>query len=109
MEVVQKYTINFHDILKQFNLFSPSIEPTATGHIIEQIGVIQQIIDNGYAYESNGSVYFDITKYNKDYEYGVLSNRHLEDMLSNSRVLDGQSDKHNNQDFAMWKRAEPQT
>lgn len=108
MEVVQKYTINFHDTLKQFNLLPPSIEPTAIGHIIEQIGVIQQIIDNGYAYESNGSVYFDITKYNKDYEYGVLSNRHLEDMLSNSRVLDGQSDKHNYQDFAMWKRAEPQ-
>ena len=108
MEIVQRYTVNFHDTLKQFNLLSPSIEPTATGHIIEQINVIQKAIDNGYAYESNGSVYFDVAKYNQDHEYGVLSNRKLEDMVSNSRKLDGQSDKRNDQDFAMWKRAEPE-
>lgn len=89
MEIVQRYTVNFHDTLKQFNLLSPSIEPTATGHIIEQINVIKKVIDNGYAYESNGSVYFDVAKYNQDHEYGVLSNRKLEDMVSNSRKLDG--------------------
>ena len=108
MEIVQRYTVNFHDTLKQFNLLSPSIEPTATGHIIEQINVIKKVIDNGYTYESNGSVYFDVAKYNQDHEYGVLSNRKLEDMVSNSRKLDGQSDKRNNQDFAMWKQAEPE-
>ena len=108
MEVVQRYTLDFHDILNKFNLLPPSIEPTATGHIIEQIGVIQKIIDNGYAYVSNGSVYFDVAKYNEDYEYGELSHRKLEDMASNSRQLDGQSDKRNEQDFAMWKRADPE-
>ncbi|WP_417371808.1 cysteine--tRNA ligase [Gelidibacter japonicus] len=105
MEVVQRYTVDLHDILNRFNLLPPSIEPTATGHIIEQINVIQKIIDNGYAYESNGSVYFDLAKYNQDYEYGVLSHRKLEDMVGNSRKLSGQSDKHNEHDFAMWKRA----
>lgn len=108
MEVVQRYTVDFHDILNRFNLLPPSIEPTATGHIIEQIGVIQKIINNGYAYVSNGSVYFDVVKYNQDYEYGVLSHRKLEDMIANSRRLDGQSDKRNEQDFAMWKRADPE-
>lgn len=108
MEIVQRYTVDFHDILKQFNLLPPSIEPTATGHIIEQIIVIQKLIDKGYAYESNGSVYFDVAKYNQDYEYGVLSHRQLEDMAGNSRKLDGQSDKRNQQDFAMWKRADPE-
>ncbi len=107
MEIVQRYTVDFHETLKQFNLLPPSIEPTATGHIIEQINVIQKVIDNGYAYESNGSVYFDVAKYNQDHDYGVLSNRKIEDMVSNSRKLDGQSDKRNDQDFAMWKRAEP--
>lgn len=106
MEIVQRYTADFHDTLKHFNMLLPSIEPTATGHIIEQIGVIQRVIDNGYAYVSNGSVYFDVAKYDRDYGYGVLSNRKLEDMASNSRKLDGQSDKRNDQDFAMWKRAE---
>ncbi len=108
MEIVHRYTVDFHDILKQFNLLPPSIEPTATGHIIEQINIIQKIIENGYAYESNGSVYFDVAKYNQDYEYGVLSHRQLEDMVGNSRKLDGQSDKRNEQDFAMWKRADPE-
>jgi cysteinyl-tRNA synthetase len=108
MEVVQRYTVDFHDILHKFNLLPPSIEPNATGHIIEQITVIQKIIDNGYAYVSNGSVYFDIAKYNQDYEYGVLSHRKLEDLVRNSRKLDGQSDKRNEQDFALWKRANPE-
>lgn len=108
MEVVQRYTVDFHDILNKFNLLPPSIEPTATGHIIEQIGIIQKIIDNGFAYVSNGSVYFDLTKYNQDYEYGELSHRKLEDMAGSSRQLDGGSDKRSEQDFAMWKRADPE-
>ncbi len=108
MEVAQKYTVNFHHILKQFNNLEPSIEPTATGHIIEQIQVIQRIIDNGYAYEVNGSVYFDIEKFDKTYDYGVLSGRNIEDMISNTRDLDGQTDKRNPLDFALWKKAEPE-
>lgn len=108
MEIVQRYTVDFHDTLQKFNLLPPSIEPTATGHMIEQIGVIQKIIDKGYAYESNGSVYFDVVKYDGDYDYGVLSHRDLISALDNSRELDGQSDKRNKQDFAMWKRADPE-
>ncbi|KUF42814.1 cysteine--tRNA ligase [Myroides marinus] len=108
MEIVQKYTLNFHNILKQFNNLPPSIEPTATGHIIEQIEIIQSIIANGYAYEVNGSVYFDVEKYNKDHRYGILSGRKIEDMISNTRELDGQSDKRSPLDFALWKNAEPQ-
>lgn len=106
MEVAQKYTVNFHQILKQFNNLEPSIEPTATGHIIEQIQVIQKIIDNGYGYEINGSVYFDIEKFDQTYDYGVLSGRNIEDMITNTRELDGQSDKRNPLDFALWKKAE---
>lgn len=108
MEVAQKYTVNFHQTLKQFNNLEPSIEPTATGHIIEQLQVIQKIIDNGYAYERNGSVYFDIEMFNKNHDYGVLSGRNIEDMIANTRELDGQSDKRNPLDFALWKKAEPQ-
>lgn len=108
MEIVQKYTVDFHNILQQFNNLAPSIEPTATGHIIEQIQVIQEIINNGYAYEVNGSVYFDVLKYNKDHNYGILSGRKIEDLISNTRDLDGQSDKRNPLDFALWKNAEPQ-
>lgn len=108
MEVVQKYTVNFHNILKQFNNIPPSIEPTATGHIIEQIEIIQEIIKNGFAYEVNGSVYFDVEKYNHSHDYGILSGRKIEDMISNTRDLDGQSDKRNPLDFALWKNAEPQ-
>ena len=108
MEVVQKYTVNFHNILKQFNNIPPSIEPTATGHIIEQIEIIQEIIKNGFAYEVNGSVYFDVEKYNQSHDYGILSGRKIEDMISNTRELDGQSDKRNPLDFALWKNAEPQ-
>lgn len=108
MEVVQRYTVDFHDILNKFNLLPPSIEPTATGHIIEQINIIRKIIENGYAYVSNGSVYFDLAKYNQNYEYGELSHRKFEDMAGNSRKLDGGSDKRSEQDFAMWKRADPE-
>ncbi|WP_369999543.1 cysteine--tRNA ligase [Winogradskyella sp.] len=108
MEVVQRYTVDFHNILNNFNFLPPSIEPTATGHIIEQIEIIKSIIDNGLAYEVNGSVYFDVHKYNESKEYGILSKRKLEDLIHNTRALDGQSDKKNPQDFALWKKAEPQ-
>lgn len=108
MEVVQRYTVDFHNILNTFNFLPPSIEPTATGHIIEQIELIKSIIDNGYAYVVNGSVYFDVHKFNESYEYGILSKRKLEELIHNTRALDGQSDKKNPQDFALWKRAEPQ-
>ncbi|WP_418513317.1 cysteine--tRNA ligase [Corallibacter sp.] len=107
MEVVQRYTVDFHNILNTFNFLPPSIEPTATGHIIEQIELIKTIIDNGFAYEVNGSVYFDVHKYNESNEYGILSRRKLEDLIHNTRELDGQSDKKNPQDFALWKKAEP--
>ncbi|WP_242121477.1 cysteine--tRNA ligase [Aestuariivivens sediminicola] len=108
MEVVQRYTVDFHNILNAFNFLPPSIEPTATGHIIEQIELIKNIIDNGYAYVVNGSVYFDVHKFNASNDYGKLSKRKLEDLIHNTRELDGQSDKKNPQDFALWKRAEPQ-
>jgi cysteinyl-tRNA synthetase len=108
MEVVQRYTVDFHNILNTFNFLPPSIEPTATGHIIEQIELIKTIIDNGFAYEINGSVYFDVHKFNETHDYGKLSKRKLEDLIHNTRELDGQSDKKNPQDFALWKRAEPQ-
>jgi cysteinyl-tRNA synthetase len=108
MEVVQRYTVDFHDILNEFNFLPPSIEPTATGHIIEQIEIIKKIIDNGIGYEANGSVYFDVVKFNETNHYGKLSGRNIEDMLANTRDLDGQSDKRNPQDFALWKKAEPQ-
>ncbi len=108
MEVVQRYTVDFHNILRKFNLLPPSIEPTATGHIVEQIEIIKVILDRGYAYEKNGSVYFDVQKFNKDYNYGKLSGRKLEDMIANTRELAAQDEKKNPQDFALWKRAEPQ-
>tara|TARA_R110002049_G_scaffold3795_3_gene27477 strand:+ start:5316 stop:6797 length:1482 start_codon:yes stop_codon:yes gene_type:complete len=108
MEVVQRYTVDFHNILNTFNFLPPSIEPTATGHIIEQIELINTIIENGFAYEVNGSVYFDVHKFNEIHEYGKLSKRKLEDLIHNTRALDGQSDKKNPQDFALWKKAEPQ-
>ncbi|WP_158844067.1 cysteine--tRNA ligase [Algibacter sp. L1A34] len=108
MEVVQRYTVDFHNILNTFNFLPPSIEPTATGHIIEQIELISTIIDNGFGYVVNGSVYFDVHKFNKTHEYGILSKRKLEDLIHNTRELEGQSDKKNPQDFALWKKAEPQ-
>lgn len=108
MEVVQRYTVDFHNILNKFNFLPPSIEPTATGHIIEQIEIIKNILKKGLAYEINGSVYFDVLKYNESKPYGILSKRNVEDLMHNSRELDGQSDKKNPQDFALWKKAEPQ-
>ena len=108
MEVVQRYTVDFHNILNTLNFLPPSIEPTATGHIIEQIELIKTIIDNGFAYEVNGSVYFDVHKFNESNAYGKLSKRKLEDLIHNTRALEGQSDKKNPQDFALWKKAEPQ-
>ncbi|XMO87098.1 cysteine--tRNA ligase [Algibacter sp. AS12] len=108
MEVVQRYTVDFHNVLRTFNFLPPSIEPTATGHIIEQIELISKIIDNGFAYEVNGSVYFDVHKFNETNDYGKLSKRKLDDLIHNTRTLDGQSDKKNPQDFALWKKAEPQ-
>jgi len=107
MEVVQRYTLDFHEILHNFNNLPPSIEPTATGHIVEQIEVIKTILKKGYAYEVDGSVYFDVLKYNEKHNYGILSGRVIEDAIHNTRVLDGQSDKKNPQDFALWKKAEP--
>lgn len=108
MEVVQRYTVDFHNTLGKFNNLPPSIEPTATGHIVEQIEIIKDIIDKGFAYEANGSVYFNVLKYNSSNNYGILSGRKLEDMIANTRELAAQSDKKNPQDFALWKKAEPQ-
>ena len=108
MEVVQRYTIDFHNTLQKFNNLPPSIEPTATGHIVEQIETIKKILGKGFAYEVNGSVYFDVLKFDKDHNYGKLSGRTIEDMIANTRELSGQSDKKNPQDFALWKKAEPQ-
>lgn len=108
MEVVQRYTVDFHNILQKFNFLPPSIEPTATGHIIEQIEIIKDILEKGYAYEKNGSVYFDVPKFNETNVYGKLSGRKLEDMIANTRDLNAQDEKHSPQDFALWKKAEPQ-
>ncbi len=108
MEVVQRYTVDFHETLQKFNFLSPSIEPTATGHIIEQIEIIKEILEKGFAYEINGSVYFDVIKFNEENEYGKLSGRKLEDMIANTRQLTAQDEKRNPQDFALWKKAEAQ-
>ena len=108
MEIAQYYTNRYHDAMKALNVLPPSIEPHATGHIIEQEQLVKEIIDNGYAYESNGSVYFDIEKYNKDHKYGILSHRNLDDVINNSRELDGVGEKHNQVDFALWKKAQPE-
>lgn len=108
MEVVQMYTVDFHNTLNTFNFLPPSIEPTATGHIIEQIEIIKTILEKGLAYEVNGSIYFDVLKFNETHNYGKLSGRNIEDLIHNTRALDGQSDKKNPQDFALWKKAEPQ-
>ena len=105
MEIVQKYTVDFHQTLNQFNVLAPSIEPTATGHIIEQIEIIKSIIDKGYAYEKNGSVYFDVIAFNASHDYGKLSGRNIDDMRSETRTLSAQDEKKNPQDFALWKKA----
>jgi cysteinyl-tRNA synthetase len=108
MEVVQKYTVYFHQVLDLFNFLPPSIEPTATGHILEQIELTEKLIRDGFAYESNGSVYFDVLAYNKKgLNYGELSNRNIDELLQNTRDLDGQNEKRNPQDFALWKKASP--
>ena len=105
MEVVQFYTLSYHKAMESLNCLPPSIEPRATGHIIEQIEMIQKIIENGFAYEKNGSVYLDVNKYNESYPYGVLSGRNLEDTLEGTRELEGQSEKKSPVDFAVWKKA----
>lgn len=108
MEVVQKYTVDFHKVLETFNLLPPNIEPTATGHILEQIELTQKLLDTGFAYESNGSVYFDVLAYNqKGFNYGELSRRNIDELFANTRDLDGQGEKKNPQDFALWKKASP--
>ena len=109
MEIVQKYTIGFHHVLEAFNTLPPSIEPTATGHIIEQIEMIREILKSGYAYEVNGSVYFDVEKYSQKYDYGILTNRKLEDLLEGTRELGGQDEKRGRLDFALWIKAKPET
>ncbi len=108
MEVVQKYMNTFHRNMQDLNVLPPSIEPRASGHIIEQMQVIEDILKNGYAYEVNGSVYFDVEKYNQDHKYGKLSGRNLDDIKTNTRTLDGQSEKKNSFDFALWKKASPE-
>ena len=108
MEVVQYYTLRYHKAMDALNVLPPSIEPHASGHIIEQIELVKQILDNGYAYESQGSIYFDVNKYNKDHHYGILSGRNLDDVLNTTRELDGQEEKHNPADFALWKKAQPE-
>ncbi len=107
MEIVQRYTLDFRRIMRLFNTLSPSIEPTASGHILEQIELIKKLVKNDYAYEINGSVYFDVKKFNQDIPYGKLSGRNIDELIHNSRALDGQNDKKNPQDFALWKKAEP--
>ncbi len=109
MEIVQQYTVDFHNVMRQFNALPPSIEPTATGHIVEQIEMIQEIIDKGLAYESNGSVYFDVRKYiTEGGAYGELSGRNIDELQQGTRTLDGQSEKKDNVDFALWKKASPE-
>ncbi len=108
MEVAQYYSNRFHDAMRALNVLPPSIEPLASGHIIEQEQLVQEILDNGFAYESNGSVYFDVEAYNRKYKYGVLSGRNLDDIINNSRELAGVGEKKNQADFALWKKAQPE-
>ena len=108
MEVVQHYTLRYHKAMEALGVLPPSIEPHASGHIIEQIKLVEEILKNGYAYESHGSVYFDVAKYNKEYHYGKLSGRNLDDVLNTTRELDGQDEKRNPADFALWKCAQPE-
>jgi cysteinyl-tRNA synthetase len=108
MEIVQKYSVGFHEVMAIFNTLPPSIEPTATGHIIEQIELVKLILEKGYAYEVDGSIYFDVEKYNKTQEYGILNGRNLADLLVNTRTLGGQNDKRGPLDFALWIKAKPE-
>ena len=108
MEIAEYYTLRYHHAMEALNVLPPSIEPHATGHIIEQIQLVKEILNNGFAYESNGSVYFDVERYNQKYHYGKLSGRNLEDVINHSRNLAGTEEKHNQVDFALWKKAQPQ-
>jgi len=108
MEVAQYYTNRYEDAMRMLNVLPPSIEPKASGHIMEQMEMVQKILDAGLAYISNGSVYFDVKKYNEKHAYGKLSGRILEDLYSNTRDLDGQDEKQNSYDFALWKKASPE-
>jgi cysteinyl-tRNA synthetase len=108
MEVVQYYTERYHRAMGDLNVLPPSIEPHASGHILEQIALVQRILDNGFAYESAGSVYFDVEKYNRSHHYGILSGRNTDELLSATRSLDGQEEKRHPADFALWKRAQPE-
>ncbi|MFD0750652.1 cysteine--tRNA ligase [Mucilaginibacter calamicampi] len=108
MEIVQKYSVGFHEVMQILNTLPPSIEPTATGHIIEQIELVKAIMAKGYAYEVNGTIYFDVEKYNQTQDYGILNGRKLEDLLTNTRDLGGQDEKHGKLDFALWIKAKPE-
>ena len=108
MEIAQYYTNRYHQAMEALNVLPPSIEPHATGHIIEQQQLVREILANGFAYESNGSIYFDVEKYNKKYGYGILSGRNLENVINASRELDGVGEKRNQIDFALWKKAQPE-
>ena len=108
MEIVQRYTLGFHEVMQLFNTMPPSIEPTATGHIAEQIEMVKEIIANGFAYEVNGTVYFDVEKYSKDNNYTILTNRNMEELLNNTRDLGGQDEKRGRLDFALWIKAKPE-
>ncbi len=108
MEVVQTYTLRYHEAMRRLNVLPPSIEPRASGHIIEQIALVKKILEAGYAYESNGSIYFDVARYDEKHHYGVLSGRNLEDTREGTRSLDGQDDKRSPLDFALWKKAAPE-
>lgn len=108
MEIVQKYTVGFHEVMQQLNILPPSIEPTATGHVIEQIGMVKEILKSGYAYEVDGSVYFDVEKFNQNHDYGILNGRNLDDLLNNTRALGGQQEKRGKLDFALWIKAKPE-
>lgn len=107
MEIVKRYTEDFHEVMRQFNILPPSIEPSATGHIVEQIEITQKLLDMGLAYEVNGSVYFDVKKYHESNHYGILSGRKIEDLMESGRDLDSQDEKREKIDFALWKKASP--
>lgn len=107
MEVVKNYTEGFHEVMRQFNILPPSIEPSATGHIVEQIEITKKLIEKGLAYEANGSVYFNVRKYNESHHYGILSGRNIEELMESGRDLDSQDEKHEKIDFALWKKASP--
>ena len=107
MEVVKNYTEGFHEVMRQFNILPPSIEPSATGHIVEQIEITKKLIEKSLAYEANGSVYFNVRKYNDTHHYGILSGRNIEELMESGRELDSQDEKHEKIDFALWKKASP--